>query len=138
MNNKLGIIMSLTIMLSFFFMMVLFLYWLIWPVDVLEVERPLVILNEPAAGCNIILQFDFNKKMDIIGDATIKLVNDYIITLSEKTVSQQIGVNHKKLIYTIPPNTPPGKYYMDFAVTYKVNPIRQVVERFSSEQFEIK
>ena len=77
MKNKAGFIISMVILILLAGLILLGAYWLLWPYDILK-DTGLKVLNQPYSGGDIRLQFKFEKTKDIIGQATVKLINEYI------------------------------------------------------------
>ena len=137
MKNKAGFIISMVILILLAGLILLGAYWLLWPYDILK-DTGLKVLNQPYSGDDIRLQFKFEKTKDIIGQATVKLINEYIVTLVEVDATQAAGKYSKQLVYSIPENVPPGQYKIKLTIHYRVNPLRTVFENIESELFMMR
>lgn len=115
-------------------------YWNFSGRDVLKFNKepipvkPLFVKSEES----ITLEVDFCKVNGVPGEVERRLVSEET-EISAKTVieSQPKGCYKYELPIPIPPQTPPGKYFIKYRVTYKTNPLHTVVEEVNSELFQV-
>jgi hypothetical protein len=115
--------------------------WLFWPYDVIQHEfGPLPLENTVLhVGDVIAYHAKYEKYNDALGYAQVQLVDHVLILFPSVIYSGASGKQDMwNRSYTVPINTPPGKnYYLQFVVEYRVNPIRTVVERYRTDEFEV-
>jgi hypothetical protein len=115
-------------------------YWLFWPYNVIDVERPIQIMNEGKtvqAGDRLIYKIKYKKHMDIQGELNRKLINNYKIDLKDTLATAPIGPDCDKVAIEIPRNAEEGTYYLWWSVSYKVNPLRVITIQADSEPFRV-
>ena len=115
-------------------------YWLWWPYVPLVVEKPIKIMNihkQVKAGEDLVYKITYEKKMQINGILTRKLVNTYKHDLRESVTTAPIGADKDTISVPIPKMAEPGLYNLWWSVAYKVNPLRTVIVNAESEQFEV-
>lgn len=115
-------------------------FWLIYPYTPITVESPILITNpnkQVKAGEELVYKITYEKKMDIHGILTRKLINEFKIDLADSPAASPVGKDSDKVPIPIPRGADPGKYRLWWSATYKVNPIRTVTVSAESEEFEI-
>lgn len=142
-GRRIAYILSGMVLTFAFGFMLLVIFWLIYPYKIASIEEPIEVLNpnnEVAVGENLRLEVRVTKYDEIYPDR-----------------SEYITCNDGSLTF-IDPGTakivPPGKYVIvnddnvispgihigsrcrfHFQYTYKVNPIRNVIKEWDSEEF---
>jgi hypothetical protein len=120
-------------------------YWLWWPYVPLTItpltdKGAIKIMNpgkQVKAGDDLIYKISYEKKMQIHGVLTRKLVNTYKHDLRESITTAPIGKDNDVVPIPIPKMAEPGIYNLWWSVAYKVNPLRTVIVSAESEQFEV-
>lgn len=112
-------------------------WWLIYPYEPIKVHALKVLNSGLKAGEVLQYQIDYEKKSALCGVLSRKLVNDYKIDLSDVSASSSVGKDSDIVRIKIPSFAEPGKYYLWWSVTYKVNPIRHVTVTAKSNTFEV-
>jgi hypothetical protein len=116
-------------------------WWLLYPYEPIVItEQPIRISNpdkKVIAGEHLVYCLKWDKKMDIHGVLTRKLLNDYIIDLRPSYATAKVGPDKAQISLGIPSHVSPGKYTLWWAASYKVNPLRTVTISAESEPFEI-
>jgi hypothetical protein len=115
----------------------LFTFWIFYPYKPIAIHK-ISILNldkKVLAGDYIVYQMDYTKYVDLDGAMTRKLVNEFIIDLTDTITTNPVGTGVNRMIIPIPKYADPGKYKLRFTITYKVNPIRSVTIDAESEEF---
>jgi hypothetical protein len=114
-------------------------YWLLYPYKP-NVVKPIEIMNPGKivmAGDWLVYKITYDKKMNVPGVLTRKLVNSFKLDLSDSVATSPIKKGEDLVYVEIPKNADPGKYNLLWSVTYRVNPIRSVVVSTTSEDFYI-
>ena len=115
--------------------------WLVWPYDVIQQEfDPLPLQSTTLhVGETIVYHARYTKTMDVVGIASVQLVDSMLIFYPDVTFAGKPG--HYDIwgrTFTVPVNAFPGPdYYLQFTVTYQVNPVRTIVERYRTEKFTV-
>lgn len=116
-------------------------FWLLWPYDVVRFEREPLPLERTTlrAGDAIVYHAVFDKLMDVNGVASIQLI-DHTVTFypAESRAGPPGHYDMWGRSYVLPAYVPPGQgYYLQFAVEYRVNPVRTIIERYRTEAFAV-
>lgn len=115
-------------------------YWSFTGRDVLKFNKePIPVKPKFVKSEGIIsLDVDFCKLTSTSGRVTQRLVSDKTELFAPTvTDTQHKGCYNYALPVPIPPQTPPGKYHVNYRVTYQTNPLHTVVEEVNSEVFEV-
>lgn len=119
-----------------------FVYWSTSSGDVLEMKSKTIpvrtIREHPTADGVVILQPDYCKKVATTGRVRTSFVantREEFLPISYERLSP--GCYNKELPVLIPRELIPGKYKIKFRIEYQVNPIKRVVEEFTTEEFEV-
>jgi hypothetical protein len=115
-------------------------YWAFWPYEVNKVETPIEIMNVDKtvmAGDWLMYKIKYDKKMDISGTLSRKIINNSKIDLADVSATSPIKKGVDVVYVEIPKRADPGKYYLMWSVDYKVNPIRTVTVSAISECFYV-
>jgi hypothetical protein len=117
-------------------------YWSLTGKDVLTVTnaplpvKPKVVKSEE----RIVLDVSFCKQVNAPGRVIRRLVSDRTELLAP-TVNESVGAGcyeHLPVPIPIPPQTPPGRYHVNYRITYDTNPLhRGIVEEFNSQEFDV-
>lgn len=119
----------------------IFIYWTFTGRDALVFYR-LPLPTEPKSvksGEFITLEADFCKVTNATGRTVQRLVSDKTEVLAP-TVPEalQKGCYNFPVKVPVPPQTPPGKYHINFRTTYKTNPLHtNLIEEINSEEFMV-
>lgn len=121
--------------------LLLLVVWLVWPYDVTRHDLTPLPLERTTlhAGEAIVYHAKFEKFMNVSGIATVALSN---ATLTFYPPVVYAGAPGKYDVwnrsFSVPANMPPGKdFFLTFSVEYRVNPVRTIVERYRTENFEV-
>jgi hypothetical protein len=114
-------------------------YWLLYPykpivITSIEVMNP---GKQVMAGDWLIYKISYDKKMNISGTLSRKLVNSTKIDLSDVAATSPIKMGCDVVYVEIPKKADPGKYYLWWSANYRVNPIRTVTVQAVSEPFYV-
>jgi hypothetical protein len=115
-------------------------FWLLWPVNVIHFDEPVTVDKKVYhPGDQIIYTISYCKYDSRIGTIYRSLVNSTIITYTPVTNNLPVGCRKtKKTDLHIPENTEEGVYHLENTIIYKINPIRDFVASWRSEEFEVK
>jgi hypothetical protein len=120
----------------------LFLYWTFQGSNVLDVKNNPVpvrtIRPHPQADGVVFLNINYCKNTKAEGRVRTSFVSptrEYFFPVSIDR--QDPNCKFQEVPVAIPHEVLPGEYHIHFRITYKVNPIKTVVEEFDSKKFEV-
>ena len=116
-------------------------WWLYFPYNVMDVREPVKVLTKQViAGEFCEIELVYSKYFDIPGQRQIQLVNGMVISLDKEPYYGYLrpGINVVYRIgFVIPSWYPAGYCHAEIIASHEVNPIRTIVEKFSTEEFEV-
>lgn len=119
----------------------LLIYWALSGKDALTASnapfpvKPIVVKSEEV----IHVTANICKLTDVSGTVYSRLVSDKT-ELVAPTVKEGLGkqcYNDLSFDVPIPPQTPPGKYHVNYRIDYQTNPLTVVREEFNTQEFEV-
>jgi len=127
------------------FLLSIYIFWTLEPVNLTNVKEPIPVLNENhmvAIGDTLKMELIISKPEDIApNDAAryLECESGNLVTLTATAINLPVGT------YTITSNdvvipvkvTPDDVCVYVMQVTYNINPLKQVTNRFTSEKFII-
>lgn len=130
-----------SILILIFSILLLVAYWLLMPVKVLEIKKLPVPASQPEdiqSGRLVKFTFDYCKYYDTHGVVERTLISERAIvmlpTYPEFTPKGCDVIEAPVILpYTIATQT----FHIHYKVTYQVNPVKEVVEEFDTENFKI-
>jgi hypothetical protein len=114
-------------------------WWLLYPYKPIIIKS-IVIANpdkQVLAGSVLKYKITYDKRMDIQGVLTRKLINNVKIDLADMAATAPVGDDSECVYVKVPHYTDPGIYYLWWSAKYKVNPIREVVVSAKSDVFTV-
>lgn len=124
-----------------FVILVLIGYWSLVPVDILEIKKLPVPASKPSdiqSGRLINLRFDYCKYSDVHGVVERTLVSERaVITLPTYKEITPKGCDQVDAPVVLPYTIATQTFYIHYKITYRINPIKTVVEEFDTEEFDI-
>ena len=113
-------------------------WWSFYPYTPIVVECPIKVLTPVVrAGDYLVYKIKYDKKMNITGKLSRKLVNSYKIDLTETPATSPLGPDEDSVPVQVPRFADAGEYYLWWSCEYKVNPIRTITIQAQSELFEV-
>lgn len=122
-------------------------YWSVANDDVLEVKNapvPVRTIREHAESDGVvILRVDYCKKVGATGIVRTSfrgVSREVFLPPAEDKQPAQCNGGRAEPVEVpvlIPTDLPPGKYHIHFRVVYKINRIKEVIEEFDSQEFEV-
>lgn len=117
------------------------LYWTFTGNDVLTINNEPVPVKPKVAKSEEVVNIEVNfcKHSNAPGIVTRKLVSKQTELLAPTTEDKlgPICVPNAIVPIPIPPQTPVGTYKVVYEIEYRPNPLKTVVETFSSEEFQV-
>lgn len=143
-KDKLWHAIAIITFVSTTILVLIMLFWTIYPYKVSEVKVPIKILNENKQiriGETIEMEIQVSKPSDLRPDGSVYITcNDgNLVPMNSITTNLPIGeyavVNR---LYKLPPKVAIGsKCQFNFRNSYQVNPIRDITKEWYSESFEV-
>lgn len=119
-----------------------FLLWFWWlvPYNPLEIESPLIVLNEDktvVAGEFLRYSCVFQKNTPIKPTIHRRLIDGIVYSFPNSRPTNPVGSNNLVCSLEIPASIPAGDYILDTSACYQMNPIREVCVDYQTEEFKI-
>lgn len=135
---------TLVTFISVSVILIVSIFWLIYPYQVSDVKEPIKILNENRqirVGEPIEMELIVNKPTNIkpVGSVFITCDDGNLVTMNSAVTNLPVGeytvINNR---YLLPPKVMVGaKCQFNFSNVYQVNPIREITREWNSEYFEV-
>jgi hypothetical protein len=137
--RKIMILMSALSIFSAFFLVTLTLFWEFYPYKVLVFNTPLFILNKKTikAGQNLTYTSNYCKYIDLPATVGRVFSNDLIFSTPAQSSNRPMGCHSITVAVIVPHELPPGKYRLENVYEFKVNPIRTIVVKENTEEFNV-
>jgi hypothetical protein len=116
-------------------------WWLYFPYNVIDIETPIKILTpQVKQGSYAEMEITYSKNRDLPGRRQIQLENGMVVILDKEAMVSNLSVG-KNITYRagfkIPHNYPVGYCHATITISHDVNPMRTIVEKFSTAEFEV-
>jgi hypothetical protein len=119
----------------------LFLFWVVQSPNVLDVKNSPFPIRPPVVAQDDIIWVKANycKNSDAKGELVVRLIGKRsIIRLPYGNEAQAAGCVDRELPIPIPEYATDDVYYIQFDVTYQVNPIKTQMVTMRSQEFTVK
>lgn len=119
----------------------LFLYWVLQSNTVLDVKNSPFPIRPPVVSQDDVIWVKANycKNVDVTGTIMVRLIGKRsIIRLPYDNESQRAGCVDRELPIPIPAYATDDIYYIQFDVTYQINPIKTQNVTMRSQEFTVK
>lgn len=119
----------------------LFLYWLVQSGSVLDVKNSPFPIRPPVVSQDDIIWVKANycKNANISGAILVRLIGKRsIIRLPYDNENQGIGCVNREVPIPIPEYATDDVYYIQFDITYQINPIKTQMVTMRSQEFTVK
>ena len=115
------------------------LYLAFWPTQVMKpnIQPYKISQSVIEAGQVIYFTADYCKFKPLPARVNRSIIDTNIIFLAETVTNLDTGCKKANTFVLIPLNTPPGTYYIQSTLTYRLNPIHEVSYRLVTEKFEV-
>lgn len=104
----------------------LIVYWLIFPLKVLEMKNVTLDRTEVSRGEHLVVSADYCKYINEQSELFISFIDGIVYNPSPQILNLEIGCHHANLSIYIPKALPTGEFMLKGVFRYKVNPIRSV------------
>lgn len=121
-----------------FVILLLFLFWWLFPYKTSEQLQPYKVINTTVKqGELLFYEIDYCKFTDKIPTVERQFVDGIIYSVPEGNAQLKEGCGKVTNSIKIPSQLPPGNYYIHATVTFKMNPIRVISNEYVTEQFDV-
>lgn len=118
------------------------IYSITWPFEPLTIgPGSFIVANEGKVvrpGEGVLLHIDYCKKMNLRERRTIALVGGFLRMIPVEQGEGALGCH--KIVFnavTIPAETPPGKYHLEFTNEYIYNSLRTISYTWKTDEFQV-
>ena len=147
-NHRTQLVVSYLIVGTMLVTLCLCIYWLLWPINVIDIRDVKVITQPPVyPGDLVSMEFTYDKYYPLTGDITKGLIKQdsphcglsVTVIASTKSGHLPMGLNKQAIIsFIIPLTTPPGVYTVHTVARYQINPLREFYEEWTSPPITVE
>jgi hypothetical protein len=137
--SKIFTCIAILSMLAAIALIIVFTIWLNFPYKPLKFNQDLLPIVNKTVKQGESLQYvaDYCKYVDLTAQVSKRFVNGLIYTTPTTLTNQNTGCHTVTVFVPIPPELPPGNYYLSNIYQYKMNPLRTVTIIQNTEWFEV-
>lgn len=137
--NKTYFYISITTIISAGVLLLLILYWLLYPYKTIEFKQPLaqVETKEVARGDYLVYILDYCKYTDVEAEINRSFVDGLIYLTPDGIADQPKGCGTARIQIYIPKSMPVGEYKIKQTRHYQLNPIRNESVIYYTEKFKV-
>jgi hypothetical protein len=138
--NKIFYYISWITILSALGLMFLAGYWLLYPYKIISFKnKTYPIVNKTVKQGEFIKYIaDYCKYIDVKPTISRSFVNGLIFSTPMIVTNRDLGCKKMIVAVVVPQELPVGIYHLETNYKYKVNPLREITIKVSSDQFEVK
>jgi hypothetical protein len=139
-NSKLLYRLAGLTIACFFALTLLLSYWLLYPYKPIEFKNtPFPVFNSPIhRGEQLVLVVNYNKRTNLPAEVASQFMNDVVVSVPSVIRNLPSGSHVTKVVdVAVPFCLTSDKYFLRQTLTYKVNPIREIVVVVDSQPFEV-
>lgn len=120
--------------------MFLILYWAIFPFNTSTPNVQPYRIVTPIVKPGGILKYeaDYCRFVSYSAQTTRTFVNALIYTMPTVITQHEKGCFKENISITVPPELPPGEYYLSMIYTYKVSPLQTITKTAKTEKFIVQ
>ena len=125
--------------ISMIILLIVILYLAFYPIRVMKPNVQPYKINQSKieAGETIYFTADYCKFRPLPARVNRSIVDTTVLYLAETTTNLETGCKKVNSPVLIPLNTPPGIYYIQSTLSYRLNPLHEVHYRLITEKFEV-
>lgn len=114
-------------------------YLLFYPFKpfVLNTTPTKVLTKQVVAGNDLIYEVDYCRSGNSPAEVSRTVVGPTMIPTPVVGTITQPGCRKTQIHLPIPEGSTPGKYHLDVSAEFNPNPLRKIIVKFSTEEFEI-
>lgn len=120
-------------------LVLLVVVWEDWPYNTLKFNDPVfpVINKKVKQGGLLLYRSNYCKYINLPAKVSRSFVNHLIFSSPQMYTNRRTGCNVITVGVQIPPELPPGIYYLQNIYSYQVNPLRVITLEHNTESFEV-
>ena len=143
---RLADIFAYTTVTVMFLTLLLGVYWIFWPVDVLKIHNIDMLDTVVHPGGTVRYIINYDKYLNEPGEVTKMLISErrdknhvrvYSLT-AHFLWALPMGAGYAETITEIPKYIPPGYYRIKYHIRYSLSPLRNFVEEFETPYFKVE
>lgn len=114
------------------------MFWAFFPYRTATQSQPYIV-HDKVIKQGELLQYEMNycKYTSVVPTVERQFIDGIIFALPPANAQLPKGCGKRLNSLEIPHALPPGQYYLQATVSYKVNPIRIITSVYRTEQFEV-
>jgi uncharacterized membrane protein len=138
--NKIFYLLSWVGIISAIILLLTSGFWLLYPYKIVTFKTPTYpIVNKIVKQGDFIKYVsDYCKLLDVKPTISRSFVNGIIFTTPMTVTNRDMGCNKLIVAVEVPKELPIGIYHLETNYKYKINPLREIVIKHSSDTFEVK
>lgn len=114
------------------------MFWAFFPYKTSVQNQPYKVMNKIVKQGDILTyEMDYCKYTDVVPSVERQFIDGIIYALPPGNAQLKSGCRTVMNTIQIPHALPPGNYYLQAIVSFKVNPIRTIVNTYITEKFEV-
>lgn len=138
MKHKLSHWFIISSLILSFIILLVFLFWWIFPYKTSEQVQPYKVLSKTIKQGELLqYEIDYCKYTDKIPTVERQFVDGIIYAVPQGNAQIKEGCGKINNSIKIPHQLPPGNYYIQATVTFKMNPIRTISKVYITEKFNV-
>lgn len=137
--NRTYFYISMTTIVTAFVMMVVAIFWLIYPYKTIEFNKPEAVVEtkQVARGDYLVYVIDYCKYTEKEANISRSFIDGLIYLTPDGIADVPKGCGEKRIQMYVPRNMPVGKYRIMQVRHYEVNPLRHIDIVYYTEEFEV-
>lgn len=139
MNSKFAHWFIIGSLIFSFIILVIFLFWWIYPYKTIEVSKQPYPVITPVVkqGEMMMYKIDYCKYTTAVATVSKTFVDGIVYAIPENSLNLPVGCDSRITSIVVPKSLPVGTYYLRILGTYKVNPIRTITNEYTTDKFEV-
>lgn len=137
--NRTFYILSWIVITSAIGLMLLVSYWYFFPYNIItfKTDKFIIVNKEVKQNEYLVYNSQYCKNLPLVSSTSRSFVNGIIYTTPSTMTDRETGCHKIKVQVHVPPELPPGVYYLVVIYQYKVNPVRTITVKRITEKFTV-
>lgn len=114
-----------------------YVYCVTWPYHVVDIKHAYADHDVYKVGDDLHYTISYCKYIDVGGTVFSELADGVIYNLKGTVSNAPVGCGEKIMSVGRVPDVPAGKYRIVTTAVYQVNPFRQIIVKYQTDEFEI-
>ena len=115
------------------------LYLMFWPFKTVVYHKvPFPVLKKTVCiGEELLFEVQYTRYSSVTTEQTVTIVNDMVHYIPGTLINAPMGSRTGTGRVLIPHGIVPGTYHLEIMLTWRINPLRTIQRRVSSEPFQV-